>query len=96
MWRRPLAYGHATATKIFLGFSDPLTGANDRESPSVHPNAYSCAAEERDGQQRDEKEPVRHARAPFVRRVGGAHRWIGGALEPCRITRRPSIHLIVS
>ena len=29
---RPLAYGHATATKIFLGVSGPFTGANDRES----------------------------------------------------------------
>jgi hypothetical protein len=30
MWRNPLAYGHATATRIFRGLGW-VTGANDRE-----------------------------------------------------------------
>ena len=96
MWRRPLAYGHATATKIFLGFADPLTGANDRESPSAHLDAHRRGAEEGDGQQRNEHESVRNGRAPLVRRVGDAHVWIGGALRPCRTTCGPSVCLIVS
>ena len=33
----PLAYGHATATRIFLGEAGAVTGANDRESFASHP-----------------------------------------------------------
>ena len=52
----PLAYGHATATKIFLGFS-PLTGANDREwTPGHSPRADRYAAEHQRGQQGDRGE----------------------------------------
>jgi hypothetical protein len=32
MWRRPLAYGHATATRIFLGASARLKVANDMDA----------------------------------------------------------------
>ena len=37
MCRGPLAYGHATATRIFLGGTGSGTGANDRESFPSHP-----------------------------------------------------------
>jgi hypothetical protein len=37
MWRRPLAYGHATATRIFLGESDVLTAVNHMEALSCPP-----------------------------------------------------------
>ena len=37
MWRSPLAYGQATATRIFLGEFVLLTAANHRESFSGDP-----------------------------------------------------------
>jgi hypothetical protein len=96
MCRRPLAYGHATATRILLGFSQ-LTGANDRESPSGHLGTEDCAAEEGDGEHGNEQESVQNARTTVVGRVvDSAHAWIGGALRPCRTTGGPSVRLIVS
>ena len=80
MCRRPLAYGHATATRILLGFS-PLTGANERESPSGHLGTEGCAAEEGNGEQGSEQESVQNARTTVVGRVvDGAHVWISDAL----------------
>jgi hypothetical protein len=51
MWRSPLAYGQATATRIFLGVSVRLTAVNHREWLSRGPtHAYSCdPGEERHG-----------------------------------------------
>lgn len=62
MCRRPLAYGHATATKIFFGFSDPLTGANDRESASCHLGSDGRSAEEGHGEQCDQLKSVQSTR----------------------------------
>ena len=55
MCRRPLAYGHATATRIFLGVSGPFTGANDRESLSRDPPGSESACGHCCGQCRDER-----------------------------------------
>jgi hypothetical protein len=66
MCRRPLAYGHATATKIFLGFSDPLTGANDRESASGHLGGEGRSAEEGHGEQCDQLKSVQSTRTTVV------------------------------
>jgi hypothetical protein len=80
MCRSPLAYGHATATRILLGFS-PLTGANDRESPSRHLDTDCCAGEDGDGEQGNEQESVQNARAAVVGHVvDGTHVWISDAL----------------
>lgn len=73
MCRRPLAYGHATATRILLGFS-PLTGANDRQSTSAHLGTDRRAAEEGDGEHGGEQESVQNARTVVVGRVDGGAR----------------------
>ena len=53
--------------------------------------AEGRAAEEGDGEQRDQQESVRNARTTVVGRVvDGAHVWISGALRPQRISRRPA------
>ena len=91
MCRRPLAYGHATATKIFLGFSDPLTGANDRESASGHLGSEGRSSEEGQGEQRDQLKSGQSARATVGwPATDGAHNTCG-ALRPSRIVdgRRP-------
>ena len=97
MCRRPLAYGHATATRILLGLSfSPLTGANDRESHSGHLGTQGRAAEKSDGEQRDQQESVRNARTTVVGRVvDGAQVWISDALRLQRISgcRRPFLTL---
>ena len=82
MCRRPLAYGHATATRILLGFSfSPLTGANDRESHSGHLGTQGRTAEKSDGEQGDQHESVRNARTTVVGRVvHGAQVCISDAL----------------
>jgi hypothetical protein len=59
MCRRPLAYGHATATRILLGFASLPTGANDRERPSCDPDRHGYGASEH---QQDESEKGREAR----------------------------------
>jgi hypothetical protein len=57
MWRRPLAYGHATATRIFRGGLGALIGANDMESLSGSPahaepaSGKKCEQRERAQQQ---------------------------------------------
>ena len=82
MCRRPLAYGHATATRILLGFGfSPLTGANDRESHSGHLGTQGRAAKKSDREQRDQQESVRNARTTVVWRVvDGAQVCISDAL----------------
>ena len=80
MCRSPLAYGHATATRILLDFS-PLTGANDRESPSGHLGTEGGASEKGDDEQGNEQESVHNACTTVVGRVvDGAHVWISDAL----------------
>lgn len=56
MCRSPLAYGHATATRIFLGDVAVGTGANDRESPAYDfPGAKAaCACPQCDDQHGEE------------------------------------------
>ena len=57
MCRNPLAYGQATATRIFLGLSVLLTGANDKESSSALPSGREgYEREERDSEERGEDE----------------------------------------
>ena len=46
MWRNPLAYGHATATRIFLGDFARLTVANDKESLSRYPSSSESPEEQ--------------------------------------------------
>jgi|SRR3990172_6382324 len=48
MWRNPLAYGHATATRIFAAEFARLTAANHMESFSG--DSRGTEAHERDGQ----------------------------------------------
>ena len=63
----PLAYGHATATRIFLGAACGVTGANDRESFPSHPaGAETRSSDPEAGQERDtadERGPARADRA---------------------------------
>jgi hypothetical protein len=47
MWRGPFAYGHATATRIFLGFGLVVTGVNDRERPPHDPAGADPSAGEK-------------------------------------------------
>ena len=83
MCRRPLAYGHATATRIFLGFAGPLTGANDRESPPGHP---ACAAAPRRRAISDEQQrtPTRAGSERARRRA------LVGAIRDARSRGAPS------
>ena len=61
MCRRPLAYGQATATRIFLGVTAPVTGANDRECPSCDPSAG--------GEERSAENQGEHGSDPHRRKV---------------------------
>src|SRR3989304_3108821 len=52
IWRNPLAYGHATATRIFLGVLVPLTDANHRERSPQDP----AGAETAEGEHQESRE----------------------------------------
>ena len=55
MWRNPLAYGQATATRIFLREGAPLTADNHRQSISQSQDACR-PAEEADREQGEQPE----------------------------------------
>jgi len=58
IWRNPLAYGHATATRIFLGALVPLTDANHREqSPHDPPGAETAEGEQQESSNREHLRP---------------------------------------
>ncbi len=58
MWRNPLAYGHATATRIFFGGLVPLTDANHRErSPQDPPCAECTENDQQESGGREQPEP---------------------------------------
>jgi hypothetical protein len=59
MCRSPLAYGHATATRIFLGDVEVDNGANDRESPPRQSSSAEAtrARHQRDDDKRDDELP---------------------------------------
>ena len=60
----PLAYGHATATRIFLGAAGAVTGANDRESFPSHPaGAEARRSDPEAGQEHDTADARGPARA---------------------------------
>ena len=81
MWRRPLAYGHATATRIFRGGLVRLTAANHMESTPGDParREPSGSAEQREHEQRsddasDTERDVRPVRSRVVARSNDARR----------------------
>jgi hypothetical protein len=63
MCRSPLAYGHATATRIFLGFSDSLTGANDKESLASDPAGAEAGGADRETRQQQRRRECRERTA---------------------------------
>lgn len=77
MWRSPLAYGHATATRIFRRGLVRVTGVNDMESLSGRPPEAEPAADrerERDeggegGSDRSKREPPHRAAGSRIRRM---------------------------
>src|SRR3970282_2767789 len=58
IWRNPLAYGTATATRIFLGALVPLTDANHREwPPHDPPGAETAEGEQQEDSKREHFRP---------------------------------------
>ena len=67
MWRKPLAYGQATATRIFRGDAVRLTAANHRESISCGPTGYEPGEDHRHDKQAGEwRSHVSHDPAPVT------------------------------
>lgn len=66
MCRSPLAYGHATATRIFLGFSDWLTSANDKESPASDPSGAEAGGADRETRQEQRRRECRERTAALI------------------------------
>jgi len=67
MWRKPLAYGQATATRIFRGDVVRLTAANDRESISGGHTGYEPGEDQRHNKQAGEwRSHVSHEPAPVT------------------------------
>jgi hypothetical protein len=67
MWRKPLAYGQATATRIFRGDAVRLTPANDRESISDGHTGYEPGEDQRHDKQAGEwRSHVSHEPAPVT------------------------------
>ena len=70
MWRRPLAYGHATATRIFLGDAVRLTDANHMESISGDPRgSEACERDGRTQQASDSEAELSRRAMPRPRRA---------------------------
>ena len=92
MCLRPLAYGQATATRIFLGLSVVLTGANDREPPPGHTARADTRTAERQCEQ--QHDVVWQARSvPRCRRstVDVATRRIGRSRRTFREAREAGV-----
>lgn len=87
MWRRPLAYGHATATRIFRRELVQIMGVNDMESFSeTPPKTVPRADKGHEGDKRAGDKPDQPARVTTCSRLRPARCFRWRALDSVSIT----------